>query len=87
MSLDRSSGLAGHFSEGCIFFFRREKGEPSFSWYAEGSSINTVKVDKSGVGLLKLWHQQLRQFNNVGVEVAQAIAREYPSPQALFQVR
>lgn len=65
--------------------FKHEKGKPSFSWYAEGSSTNTVKVDKSGVGLLKLWHQQLRQFNNVGVEVAQAIAREYPSPQALIQ--
>ncbi|KAG7176071.1 Crossover junction endonuclease EME1-like [Homarus americanus] len=65
--------------------FKHEKGEPSFSWYAEGSSINAVKIDKSGVGLLKLWHQQLRQFNNVGVEVAQAIASKYPSPCALLQ--
>lgn len=67
-------------------FIRREKGGASFSWYAEGSSTNTVKIDKSGVGLLKLWHQQLRQFNNVGVEVAQAIAREYSSPCALVEV-
>ncbi|XP_071547457.1 crossover junction endonuclease EME1 isoform X2 [Panulirus ornatus] len=65
--------------------FKREKGQPLFSWYAEGNREATVKVDRSGVGLLKLWHQQLRQFNNVGVEVAQAIAREYPSPQALVQ--
>lgn len=65
--------------------FKREKGGASFSWYAEGSSTNTVKIDKSGVGLLKLWHQQLRQFNNVGVEVAQAIAREYSSPCALVE--
>ncbi|XP_063591464.1 crossover junction endonuclease EME1-like [Penaeus indicus] len=65
--------------------FKREKGGASFSWYAEGSSTNTVKIDKSGVGLLKLWHQQLRQFNNVGVEVAQAIAREYSSPCTLVE--
>ncbi|XP_066955609.1 crossover junction endonuclease EME1-like [Macrobrachium rosenbergii] len=47
--------------------------------------MNTVKVDKAGVGLLKLWRQQLEQFINVGNEVAQAIVREYPSPQALVQ--
>jgi len=47
--------------------------------------VSTIKVDKTGVGLLKLWLQQLRQFNNVGVELAQAIAREYPSPQELVQ--
>ncbi|XP_045623200.1 crossover junction endonuclease EME1 isoform X3 [Procambarus clarkii] len=65
--------------------FKREKGETTFSWYAEGNNTNTVKIDRSGVGLLKLWHQQLRQFNNVGVEVAQAIAREHPSPQILLE--
>lgn len=57
-----------------------------FSWYAEGSSTSCVRVDKNGVGLLKLWHQQLRQFSLVGVEVAQAVAREYPGPRALMQV-
>ncbi|XP_064109576.1 crossover junction endonuclease EME1-like [Macrobrachium nipponense] len=65
--------------------YKREKEDATFSWFAEGSSINTVKVDKAGVGLLKLWRQQLQQFINVGNEVAQAIVREYPSPQALVQ--
>ncbi|KAK7075263.1 crossover junction endonuclease eme1, partial [Halocaridina rubra] len=62
-----------------------EKQNSSFGWYAEGSSTNCVKIDKSGIGLSKLWIQQLQQFNNAGPEVAQAIAREYPSPQALIQ--
>ncbi|XP_068202054.1 crossover junction endonuclease EME1 [Palaemon carinicauda] len=65
--------------------YKREKEDSTFSWFAEGSNINTVKVDKTGVGLSKLWRQQLQQFNNVGTEVAQAIVREYPSPQALVQ--
>ncbi|XP_076041563.1 methyl methanesulfonate sensitivity 4 isoform X2 [Oratosquilla oratoria] len=64
--------------------FKRDKSD-GFTYYAEGCSFNTVRVDKNGIGLLKLWHQQLQQFNNVGVEVAQAIANVYPSPTALFQ--
>ncbi|XP_063862650.1 crossover junction endonuclease EME1-like [Scylla paramamosain] len=65
--------------------YKREKSEALFSWYAEGSSTNSVKVDKNGVGLYKLWLQQLRQFTHVGVEMAQAVASRYPSPQALVQ--
>ncbi|XP_050689814.1 crossover junction endonuclease EME1-like [Eriocheir sinensis] len=65
--------------------YKREKGDALFSWYAEGSSVNSVKVDRSGVGLFKLWQQQLRQFNHVGVEVAQAVTSKYPSPMALVQ--
>ncbi|KAK4327956.1 hypothetical protein Pmani_001576 [Petrolisthes manimaculis] len=65
--------------------FKREQNEAVFSWYAEGSSSSCVRVDKNGVGLLKLWHQQLRQFSHVGVEMAQAVAREYPGPKPLIQ--
>ncbi|KAK3871446.1 hypothetical protein Pcinc_023431 [Petrolisthes cinctipes] len=65
--------------------FKREQNEAVFSWYAEGSSSSSVRVDKNGVGLLKLWHQQLRQFSHVGVEMAQAVAREYPGPKPLIQ--
>ena len=70
-----------------MLFPRREKGEGQFSWYADGSCCNSVRVDKNGVGLYKLWQQQLRQFLNVGIEVAQAVSTTYSSPQALVQVR
>ncbi|RXG52793.1 Crossover junction endonuclease EME1 [Armadillidium vulgare] len=66
--------------------FKLEKARTNFSWHIESYNVNCVKIDKSGGGLLKLWHQQLRQFNNVGPEAAQAIAKKYPSPQALIKV-
>ena len=43
-------------------------------------------MDKNGVGLLKVWKQQLMQLKNVSQDVAQAIIAEYPSPQLLVQV-
>ena len=70
-----------------MFFWilRRKKMEDSFDWYALSDSGN-IKVDKEGNGLMALWIDQLMQFNNVGIDTAQAIARRYPSPRSLMQV-
>jgi len=43
-------------------------------------------VDKNNVGLLKVWKQQLMQFKNASLDVAQAIIAEYPSPMMLIEV-
>ena len=64
----------------------KANSENELGFYAQGCNMNTVKIDQSGVGLHKLWLQQLRQFNNVGLEQAQAIAKEYNSPQSLVKV-
>ncbi|GIY10332.1 crossover junction endonuclease EME1 [Caerostris extrusa] len=57
----------------------------AFSWYADADSSCPVKIGKDGSGFLKLWQQQIQQFNNVGPEVAEAITSEYPSPQSLIK--
>lgn len=45
-----------------------------------------VKVDKNGVGLLKVWKHQLLQLKNISPDIAQAILAVYPSPLMLRQV-
>ncbi|PRD36574.1 UNVERIFIED_CONTAM: eme2 [Trichonephila clavipes] len=57
----------------------------AFSWYADADSSCPVKIGKDGSGFMKLWQQQIQQFNNVGPEVAEAIASKYPSPQILMK--
>ncbi|XP_075222181.1 methyl methanesulfonate sensitivity 4 isoform X2 [Lycorma delicatula] len=54
-------------------------------WLATCDLKGVVRVDKSGNGLLKLWQQQLMQFNNSGLDVAQAITEQYPTPLALYK--
>ncbi|XP_069686939.1 transcriptional regulator ATRX isoform X2 [Periplaneta americana] len=69
-------------------YFRLEKQkreQDKFSWYAAGDSRDCVRVDKNGNGLLRLWQQQLSQFNRVGMETAQAITAVYRSPSALLE--
>lgn len=51
-----------------------------------GDSRDCVRIDKGGNGLLRLWQQQLCQFNLAGIDTAQAIASIYSSPQVLIQV-
>ncbi|XP_071452036.1 crossover junction endonuclease EME1 isoform X2 [Hetaerina americana] len=69
--------------------FKRDKQEREGSgvldWFARGDSKDCVRVDSSGNGCMLLWRQQLRQFNNVGLDVAEAIASNYPSPHALMK--
>ena len=55
-------------------------------WYVMGDNRNTVKVDKSGNGLKRLWQQQLCQFNLSSLEIAEAICSMYPSPAYLIEV-
>jgi crossover junction endonuclease EME1 len=71
------------------FVLRHEKHkreQEKLQWYAAGDSHDCVRVDKNGNGLLRLWQQQLYQFNRVGMETAQAITSVYRSPSALVQV-
>ncbi|XP_043600084.1 crossover junction endonuclease EME1 [Bombus pyrosoma] len=56
-----------------------------FDWYVMGDNRNTVKVDKSGNGLKRLWQQQLCQFNLSSLEIAEAICSVYPSPANLIE--
>ncbi|XP_062605017.1 crossover junction endonuclease EME1-like [Saccostrea cucullata] len=47
--------------------------------------VATVKVDKNGQGLLKVWKQQLMQFKNISPDIADAIVVAYPSPHLLME--
>ncbi|XP_074037143.1 crossover junction endonuclease EME1 isoform X1 [Leptinotarsa decemlineata] len=49
-------------------------------------SVNkdTVRIDKNGNGLNRLWRQILTVFPLVNLEIAEAICAVYPSPKALF---
>ncbi|XP_020289793.1 crossover junction endonuclease EME1 [Pseudomyrmex gracilis] len=64
---------------------RKESQENKFDWYATGDNRNTVRVDRNGNGLKRLWQQQLCQFNLCGLEIAEAICAVYPSPARLFK--
>lgn len=57
-----------------------------FNWYILGDNRNTVKVDKDGNGLKRLWQQQLCQFNLSSLEIAEAICSVYPCPADLIKV-
>ncbi|XP_053392812.1 crossover junction endonuclease EME1-like [Mercenaria mercenaria] len=60
---------------------KKDRFDPIFSFHEEG--VGGVKVDKNGVGLLKVWKQQLLQFKNISPDISQAIIAEYPSPLLL----
>lgn len=64
---------------------RERHQQQGFSWYADADSSCPVRIAKDGTGLISLWQQQICQFQNVGKEVAQAIAAEYPSPMRLME--
>lgn len=66
---------------------RRQKIVDKMDWYAMGDNRDTVKVDKNGNGLKRLWQQQLCQFNLAGLETAEAICSVYSSPWDLMHVR
>ncbi|KOC63694.1 Crossover junction endonuclease EME1 [Habropoda laboriosa] len=56
-----------------------------FDWYVMGDNRNTVRVDKDGNGLKRLWQQQLCQFHLSSLEIAEAICSVYPSPAYLIE--
>lgn len=65
---------------------KKESQENMFEWYVMGDNRNTVRVDKDGNGLKRLWQQQLCQFNLCSLETAEAICTIYPSPARLIEV-
>lgn len=66
---------------------KRKNMEDKVSWYAAGDNRDTVKVDKDGNGLKRLWQQQLCQFNLSSLETSEAICQVYGSPLQLIEVR
>lgn len=65
---------------------KKESQVDKFDWYAMGDNKNTVRVDKDGNGLKRLWQQQLCQFNLSSLETSEAICAVYPSPMQLIKV-
>ncbi|TGZ38067.1 crossover junction endonuclease EME1 isoform X1 [Temnothorax longispinosus] len=68
--------------------YKLQKGkneEGKFDWYVAGDNKNTVRVDKDGNGLKRLWQQQLCQFNLSSLETSEAICTVYPSPMQLIK--
>ncbi|XP_018566241.1 crossover junction endonuclease EME1 [Anoplophora glabripennis] len=53
--------------------------------YFHDSNKDTVKIDKNGNGLGRLWHQMLTMFPLARLETAEAITAVYPTPASLFQ--
>lgn len=66
---------------------KRLRLENGMDWYAMGDNKDTVRVDKNGNGLKRLWQHQLRQFSLGSLEASEAISSVYPSPFKLMQVR
>uniref|UniRef100_A0A1B6L704 Uncharacterized protein n=1 Tax=Graphocephala atropunctata TaxID=36148 RepID=A0A1B6L704_9HEMI len=64
---------------------KQKRVQENLEWFAVGDSRDCVAVDKAGNGLLRLWQQQLCQFNLAGHDVAQAIAAVYPSPLSIVR--
>lgn len=68
--------------------YKLEKKQPfnkEFNWYIAGDNRDTVRVDKDGNGLKRLWQQQLCQFNLSSLEIAEAICTVYKSPKQLVE--
>ncbi|XP_014235937.1 crossover junction endonuclease EME1 [Trichogramma pretiosum] len=66
---------------------KKEKRQESSSvdWYVNSDNRDTVKVDKDGNGLKRLWQQQLGQFSLVSLETSESIASIYKSPCQLME--
>ncbi|KAK2584392.1 hypothetical protein KPH14_006776 [Odynerus spinipes] len=64
---------------------KKQHFDKEFNWYIAGDNRDTVRVDKDGNGLKRLWQQQLCQFNLSSLEVAEAICTVYKSPAQLVE--
>ena len=64
----------------------KRQEESRMDWYANCDNRDTVKVDKDGNGLKRLWQQQLCQFNLMSLETSEAIASVYKCPLQLMEV-
>lgn len=54
--------------------------------YFADSNKDTVRVDKNGNGLARLWNQMLTMLPLARLETAEAIRSVYPTPSSLFKV-
>ncbi|XP_046749195.1 crossover junction endonuclease EME1 isoform X2 [Diprion similis] len=63
---------------------KKQMLQSQLDWYVAGDNKDTVKVDKDGNGLKRLWQQQLCQFNLARLETAEAIISKYPTPSHLM---
>lgn len=79
--------LVPHLLYVCFNWLPRVEKHASSAFSFHIDSSGSVKVDREGHGLAALWRKQLQQFRNVSVDVANAIAAEYPSPHSLREVR
>lgn len=64
---------------------QKQQRQEQMEWYVAGDNKDSVKVDKNGNGLSRLWQQQLTQFTLARLETAEAIASMYPSPASLMR--
>ncbi|KAL1462667.1 hypothetical protein WDU94_014484 [Cyamophila willieti] len=67
------------------FRLEKQKLEEKSEWHASSDSKDCVKVDKLGNGLGRLWRQQICQFNNVTLDISEAIAQVYKTPTSLVK--
>uniref|UniRef100_A0A8D8YXK4 Crossover junction endonuclease EME1 n=2 Tax=Cacopsylla melanoneura TaxID=428564 RepID=A0A8D8YXK4_9HEMI len=67
------------------FRLEKQKLEEKSDWHASSDSKDCVKVDKLGNGLGRLWRQQICQFNNVTLDISEAIAQVYKTPTSLVK--
>ncbi|XP_060116456.1 probable crossover junction endonuclease EME2 isoform X2 [Heteronotia binoei] len=56
-----------------------------FSFCSTGRWASGVRVREDGTGLREAWCRQIQQFSRASPTVAEAVAREYPSPRLLLQ--
>lgn len=71
-----------------MIFFRLEKQEKyklQNEFFAD-SNKDTVRVDKNGNGLSRLWNQMLTMLPLARLETAEAITFVYPTLSSLFNV-
>ncbi|XP_046813798.1 crossover junction endonuclease EME1 [Vespa crabro] len=64
---------------------KKQHFDKEYNWYIAGDNRDTVRVDKDGNGLKRLWQQQLCQFNLSSLEIAEAICSVYKSPAQLVE--
>ncbi|KAJ8936882.1 hypothetical protein NQ318_010909 [Aromia moschata] len=55
------------------------------SEYFNDCNKDTVRVDRNGNGLSRLWQQMLTMFPLARLETAEAITAVYPTPSSLFK--
>ncbi|KAJ8931426.1 hypothetical protein NQ314_015665 [Rhamnusium bicolor] len=66
------------------YSLKKEEKYKLQSEFFNDSNKDTIRVDKNGNGLGRLWHQMLTMFPLARLETAEAITAAYPTPISLF---